>query len=136
MNRQNHPSMYHTLSIWLEIEFTNNIFFWKHPFALIDHKLFLIKNKIHGVITKSLRNFFWKRVFSFQAFGIFVCLKTWFLDLQQVKVSCYRSYLMLYSNKEHYWTISANCCVNNLEMIQNVFFTSGEKNKTFCGKKF
>ena len=46
-----------------------------------------------------------------------VCLKIWFLDLYQVKVSCFGSYLMLYSNNKHYHTISANCCVRNPEMI-------------------
>ena len=43
----------HTLSIWLVMEFTSDIFF-KHQFALIIHKLFLKTNKININITKSL----------------------------------------------------------------------------------
>ena len=37
----------------------------------------------------------------------FACLKTWFLDLNQVKFICYRHYLLLLTNKDHFWIISA-----------------------------
>ena len=40
-------------------------------------------------------------ILNFGSFGIFVFLKTWFLDIHQVKVMRYRRYLMLYSYKEH-----------------------------------
>ena len=54
---ENASAMHHTLSIWLEMEFTSDIF-WKHQFALIIHKIVLITNKINIYITKSIRNFF------------------------------------------------------------------------------
>ena len=43
--------LYHTLSIWLEMEFKSGTFF-KHQFALIIQKLFLKTNKINIYITK------------------------------------------------------------------------------------
>ena len=33
------------------------MFFWKHQFALITHKIFLIRNRINIFKTKSLRKF-------------------------------------------------------------------------------
>ena len=111
--------MNHNLSIWLEMEFTSDIFL-NHQLALIIHKYFLITTKIICFITKSLRKSFSEDNF-FLLVGLLkfvVRIKTWFLDLHQVKVICYRRYLLLYSTKKHYWIIWANCCVKKLEMIK------------------
>ena len=52
----------------------------------------------------------------------FVPLKPCFLDLHQVKVICYRRYLMHYCNKEPYWIAWANCCIKNHKIIKNIFY--------------
>ena len=62
-----------------------------------------------------------------------VCLKPWFLDEHQVKVTHYHRYLLLNVNTEHYWMISASYCVRNLEKTPKAFVISVKK--TFLRKK-
>ena len=96
----------HMLSICLEMEFTS---FLK------------TSDLINSCIMKSLRIFFLSLCFIFfilWSLEFFASLKTWFLNLYQVKVIRYQRFKMLYCNREHYWTISASCCGKNLEMIK------------------
>ena len=55
-------SVHHTLSIWLQMEFTS-IIFLNHQFALNNYFIFLITNEINSFITKSLRNSFFEDFF-------------------------------------------------------------------------
>ena len=108
-------------------------------YKLIIHKLLLTTNKIINFITKSLRkfcSFFF--LLQFWGLGFFCMLKTLVFDLHQVKVICYRHYLKPYINKEHYWTMSANWCITNLEMIQKSIFHEHAKKivQYFVKKKF
>ena len=80
--------IYHTLSIWLEMEFTSDIFF-KHQFLLIIRKL-LLKT-----------NFFGGHFLSFVAFVFFCMSKKGLFDLHQEKVLCYAQFKMYYSEESY-----------------------------------
>ena len=91
---------YITFGIWLEMEL-QAILFWKYQFALINHKIVLIPNKINIFIPKSLRKWFLEEIFLILGpLEFCVCLNTWFFYLHQVKVICYHCYLMLCSKKK------------------------------------
>ena len=55
------------------------ISFWKHQFALIYHKIFLIPKKINSFITKSLRKLFLEDIFWFFGLWNFCMSKNFFL---------------------------------------------------------
>ena len=59
---------------------------FKHQFVLNNHNILLITNKINIFITKSLRNFL-RHLLLFGPLEFFGMSKTWFLDLNQVKVT-------------------------------------------------
>ena len=78
---------------------------------------------------------------SFSSFKFFSVLLVLLLVLingsSGVQPICYRHYVMFHGNKKDYLTISANCCVKNLEIMNHVFLMTGEKkNKIFNRKKF
>ena len=105
------------------------------------HKRFFLNSCLHWIITKyfSYKNhsgIFFERHFFVIFWGLknFCCLKTCFY-LHQVKVICYHHYLLLFINKEHYWTILVNFCVKNLEMIQCMFFLIRDQNYTTLNQK-
>ena len=73
-------SLYQTLSIWLEIKFTS--IFFKHQFALINHKIFMRKKQIYSFITKSFMIFFPEDIYLIVwLLECFAPPKTWILDL-------------------------------------------------------
>ena len=86
-------AVYHTLNIWLEMELPIVILL-KTSFCTDYSPNILITRKINSFITKSHRKFIWETLFYssfFQPLEFFVRLKTWFLDLYQVKVIFYRN---------------------------------------------
>ena len=118
-------SLNHTLSIWLEIEFTSNIYF-KHQFALINNKIFMKTIRINIFKTTTLRISF---IYVYIFFLFFFCTsKNLVLDLYQVKIMCNADFKILYSNKLHSVTRSEIFYVKNLSMIANVFLMNVEKN--------
>ena len=64
----------------------------------------------------------------------FAPLKTWFLDLHQVKIMCNADFKF----QNHSLTISENLCIKNLKIIENDFFINVLKkiNKHLAEKKF
>ena len=105
----------HTLSIWLQMEFTSDIFS-NISLRWLFSNYFKKTNKIYIYITISLREKIY--IVSFVAFRIFVCLKNVFFDLHQEKVLQYTEGKMYYSEKTHCYVILAMFCEKILKWWQ------------------
>ena len=56
-----------TFNVWAEVRSVSN-FFWNHQFELIFHKFFPKRNWLSILVTKPLRNFFWRTFFNYCRF--------------------------------------------------------------------
>ena len=100
--------------------------FFLHQFTLINHQI-KVKSKIlfYNQIDQDflLEDFFSLILWLLYSFAP---LKTWCLDLHQLKIMCNADFKF----KNHSLTISENLCVKNLKIIENNFFINVLKKKS------